>query len=374
MSALFESVRIGNLEVKNRLMRSATCEWMCDADGRADQRLADFYATLAKGGVGLIVTGHAYVSRVGRASPGQIGIYEDSLGEALRPVAEAIHREGAKVVVQINHAGVQARPQLNDGVLPKAVSSIPMPHLESLPVELTDQEIQQLVRDYGQAARRVKEAGFDGVQLHAAHGYLISQFLSPFTNHRSDRWGGSFDNRLTFLRAVCEEVRAEVGSDFPMMVKLVTQDFVSGGLTPQDGVRIAGRLADFGVDAIEMSGGLEFGKVRNNSRLAVKERADEAYFLDTARRIRDATDLPLMIVGGFRTPEVIERAVVDEGMDFVSLCRPLINDPELPGKWQDGSDERAGCISCNLCLSRRDAPLRCWHKHPKLNDSEQSIE
>lgn len=370
MSALFEPARIGKLELENRLVRSATCEWMCDADGRAGQRLVDLYRTLAKGGVGLVVTGHGYVSRTGQASPGQIGIYDDSLGEALKPVVETIHREGVKVMMQINHAGARARPDLNDGAHPKAVSSMPLPDMDILPIEMTDQDIMGLGRDYGQAAHRIKEAGFDGVQLHAAHGYLLGQFLSPFTNRRSDRWGGSFNNRLSFLRAVCEEVRMQVGSDFPMMIKVATQDFVDGGLTPQDGVRIASRLADFGLDAIEMSGGLEFGKKRNSVRAGIKERADEAYFLDNARRIRDVTDLPLIIVGGFRTPELIERMVTDEGMDFVALCRPLINDPELPNKWRNGSDERAGCVSCNLCLIRRDMPLRCWHKYPEVENVE----
>lgn len=365
MSALFEPAKIGRMEIKNRLMRSATCEWMCDADGRAGQNLVDLYTTLAKGGVGLIVTGHGYVSRTGRASPGQIGIYEDSLVEALKPVVETIHREGARVVMQINHAGARARPELNDGVHPKAVSAIYVPDLDLTPAEMTEQDILERIRDYGRAARRVKEAGFDGVQLHAAHGYLLSQFLSPLTNRREDRWGGSFEKRLRFLQAVCEEVRDQVGPEFPLLIKIASQDFIDGGLTPQDGARIAARLADFGLDAIEVSGGVEFGRTRYSVRAGIRERSDEAYFLDNARRIRDVTDLPLMLVGGLRTPELMERIVADEGIEFVSLCRPLINDPELPNKWADGSDERAGCISCNQCLIRRDVPLRCWYRFPE---------
>jgi len=364
MSTLFEPARIGRLAIKNRLARSATCEWMCDADGRAGQSLVDFYTTLAQGGVGLIVTGHGYVSRTGRASPGQIGIYDDGLGEALKPVVAAIHRGNARAVMQINHAGARARPNLNDGAQPKGVSAIPAPGYDIVPTEMTEQDILELIRDYGRAALRVKEAGFDGVQLHAAHGYLLNQFLSPFTNRRSDRWGGSFDNRLRFLREVCEEVRAQVGSDFPMFIKIASQDFVAGGLTPQDGARIAARLADFGLDAIEVSGGVEFGKTRHSVRAGIKEQTDEAYFLANARRIRDVTDLPVMLVGGLRTPELMERIITDERMDFVSLCRPLINDPELPNKWLGGADERAGCISCNQCLIRRDLPLRCWQRHP----------
>jgi len=230
---------------------------------------------------------------------------------------------------------------------------------------MPDEEVVGLIRAYGQAALRAKEVGFDGVQLHAAHGYLVSQFLSPFTNQRTDRWGGSFDNRLGFLQAVCEETRGQVGNDFPMMIKLASQDFVTNGLTAKDGARIVARLADFGLDAVEISGGVEGGSKPHNVRPGIKDLDDEAYFLENARRIRDVTDLPLMLVGGFRTPELMERMVSDEGMDFVSLSRPLINDPEFPNRMREGSDERSGCISCNLCLNRRHVALRCWHRHPE---------
>ena len=366
MSVLFEPGRIGLLETKNRLMRSPTCEWMCDADGKAGQQLADFYATLAKGGVGLIVLGHATVARVGKASPGQIGLYEDGLAEALRPVVDAVHEQGARAMVQINHAGGRAHPDLNGGAHPHAPSAVPDPRWEIVPQVMTDDEITSLARAFGEAALRAKAVGFDGVQIHAAHGYLISQFLSPYTNRRTDRWGGSLENRLRLLGVVCDEVRSNVGEDYPMIIKVATQDFVQGGMDPDEGVRIAARLADFGLDAIEMSGGVEEGNLPLSVRPGINELKDEAYFLDNARRIRDVTDLPLMFVGGLRTPELMERLLGDEGMDFVSLSRPLINDPELPNKWAAGSDERAGCISCNLCLKKRNEPLRCWYKQPAI--------
>jgi 2,4-dienoyl-CoA reductase-like NADH-dependent reductase (Old Yellow Enzyme family) len=338
MASLFETARIGNLEIKNRLVRSATCEWMCDADGRPTPGLVPLYRTLARGGVGLIITGHTYITRTGRASPGQIGIYTDSLGEALVPVVQAAHEEGAKIVAQINHAGRAAAPALNDGVEPAGFSAVSPDKTLPPPREMSSDEIAGLVKAYGQAARRVQAAGFDGVQLHAAHGYLISQSLSPNTNQRSDRWGGSFDNRLNFLRAVCDEVRGQVGTEFPMFIKLASQDFVTGGLTAKDAARIAERLASFGLEAIEISGGVQEPKASYNVRAGINQLSDEGYFLENARRFRDATSLPLLLVGGFRTPELIERATADDGMDFVSLCRPLINDPDLPRKWQTGSD------------------------------------
>jgi 2,4-dienoyl-CoA reductase-like NADH-dependent reductase (Old Yellow Enzyme family) len=279
-------------------------------------------------------------------------------------VAQAAHEEGAKIVVQINHAGRAALPALNDGVEPAGASAVPAGKGLPPPREMTQSEILDIVKAYGQAARRVQAAGFDGVQLHGAHGYLISQFLSPHANQRTDRWGGNFDNRLNVLRAVCEEVRGQVGADFPMFIKLASQDFVSDGLTVKDATQIAERLAGFGIEAIEISGGVQEPKGAYNVRPGINHLADEGYFLENARRFRDTTDLPLILVGGFRTPEFIERVVTDEGMDFVSLCRPLINDPDLPAKWKAGSDERAGCISCNQCLRNRAEPLRCWYKYP----------
>jgi 2,4-dienoyl-CoA reductase-like NADH-dependent reductase (Old Yellow Enzyme family) len=229
---------------------------------------------------------------------------------------------------------------------------------------LDDSEITDLVRAYGQAARRVKEAGFDAVQLHGAHGTsLISQFNSPHTNRRSDRWGGDFDRRLNFLRAVCEEVRERVGADFPLLIKLASQDFVEGGLTPEDGARIAARLGDFGIDAIEISGGIQESGQPLNVRPKIRSTGDEGFFLDNARRMRVVTGLPLILVGGFRTISVMERMVLEEGMDLVALCRPLINDPDFANKLRSGSAQRAECISCNLCLMKSD-PVRCWYKYP----------
>ena len=364
MIALFEQMHVGNLTIANRLVRSATGERMCDADGRASQALIDMYSKLARGGTGLIVTGDAYVTRTGQTSLGQIGVYTDALAGGLKPLVEVVHREGGCIAVQINHAGRLASPELNDGVHAAAPSSVPAAKGLELPRQLDDSEISDLVWAYGQAARRVKEVGFDAVQLHGAHGTsLISQFNSPHTNRRSDRWGGDFDRRLSFLRAVCEEVRVRVGADFPLLIKLASQDFVEGGLTPEDGARIAARLGDFGIDAIEISGGIQENGLSLNVRPRIRSIGDEGYFLDNARRMRRVTDLPLILVGGLRTLGVMERMVLEEGMDFVALCRPLINDPDFPNKLRSGRAERAECISCNLCLEKSD-PLRCWYKYP----------
>jgi 2,4-dienoyl-CoA reductase-like NADH-dependent reductase (Old Yellow Enzyme family) len=339
---------------------------MCDAEGKPDQAITDLYATLARGGAGLIVTGDAYVTRAGQINPHQLGIHSDALVDELKLVADAVHREGGRIAVQINHAGRLALKQLQGGVYPAAPSPVPAAAGQTPPRELSSSEITDIIQAYGQAARRAKQAGFDSVQLHGAHGTsLISQFLSPHTNRRSDRWGGDFDRRLNFLRSVCEAARSAVGTEYPLWIKLASQDFVKGGLTPEDGARVAERLRDFGLDAIEISGGIQETGFSRNVRMGIRSTADEGYFLANARQVRSVTDLPIILVGGFRTLSVMERMVLDEGMDFVSLCRPLINDPELPRKMQSGETHRATCISCNLCLERSDEPLRCFYRYPK---------
>ena len=323
----------------------------------------NLYTKLARGGVGLIITGDAFVTRTGQTTPGQLGIYDDSLTEDLKSLVDAVHRERGRIVVQINHAGRQAPPEINDGAQPVAPSPVPLGEGKILPRELSGSEISEMAQAYGFSARRARKAGFDGVQLHGAHGNLISQFLSPHTNRRSDSWSGDFEKRLRFLEAVCKAVRSEVGQDYPLLIKLASQDYVERGLTPEDGTRIASRLGDFGINAIEVSGGIQEGchQWSANIRSGVRSESAEAYFLDNARRMRVVSSLPLMLVGGLRSKSVMERVVEEDGMDFVSMCRPLINDPQLPNKLRSGQAERATCISCNLCLEKGDQPIRCWY-------------
>ncbi len=360
MSILFQPGNIGSLELKNRLIRSATCEWMAHEDGKATLTLASFYNELARGGVGLIITGHLYVRADGQASYGQVGIYDDDLVLPLMALADAVHREHGKIVAQINHGGRQANPKLT-GETPAAPSAVPVGPDSQPPRELKGAEIVDLVMAYGQAARRVKQASFDGVQLHGAHGYLINQFLSPYANRRSDNWGGGFENRLNFLGAVSSEVRAQVGPDFPVWIKLGMRDFVEGGLSLSDGIEIVRRLEGLGIDAIEISGGIS-GDRHTSTRKGIKKPEDEAYFLPWAREARKATNLPIILVGGMRSPQVMERVLEEGAADFISMSRPLVRQPDLPERLQAG--ESSECISCNKCLDRRDASLRCWELHP----------
>jgi len=344
MSILFEAGNIAGLELKNRLVRSATAERMCDEDGRPEQAMLDLYADLARGGVGLIITGHAFVHRSGKAHSTMTGVHRDNLVPSLQALSQVVHQEGSKVVMQINHAGRQTS-EATIGQTPVAPSPASRVKGGSRPHELTEAEIQELVAAFGRAAGRAKEAGFDGVQLHGAHGYLINQFCSPAANWRRDRWGGSIARRLRFIEEVATAARDEVGDDYPLLIKLGIQDSARDGLTLDDGVEIVRHLADWGLDAVEISGGIGIGNVRKD----ILRPEDEAYFLPQARRAREATDLPIILVGGMRSLAVMEGILEEGAADFISVCRPLIREPDLPNQWREGRTESAACISCNSC-------------------------
>ena len=344
MSILFEAGNIAGLELKNRLVRSATAERMCDEDGRPEQAMIDLYADLARGEVGLITTGHAFVHESGKAHSTMTAVHRDDLIPSLRALSEVVHREGGKVVMQINHAGRNTSEKVI-GQTPVAPSPVPRVRGAPRPHELTEAEIEELVVAFGRAAGRAKEAGFDGVQLHGAHGYLINQFCSPASNWRRDRWGGSIARRLRFLEEVAAAVRDEVGGDYPLLIKLGIQDFVRDGLTLDDGVEIVRHLADWGLDAVEISCGMGATSAQKD----ILRPEDEAYFLPQARRAREATDLPIILVGGMRSLAVMESILEEGTADFISMCRPLIREPDLPNQWREGRIERAACISCNSC-------------------------
>lgn len=350
MDKLFTPYTFGKLTLPNRLVRSATAERMADEDGRIPDRLIDFYRRLAQGGVGLIISGHMFVHPTGKAHPEMTGVYTDTLVPDLNRWVEAVHAEGGLIAAQINHAGLKADPEtVPDPVAPSAAADARLAGREARALTVT--EIETLVDAFAQAARRVQEAGFDAVQIHAAHGYLINQFLSPAVNRRTDEWGNSLENRMRFLRRVVEAVRAQVGADYPVFTKLGMRDGFADGLPLEDGVQVAAALEGMGLDAFEISGGFN-SKTQASSRKGVRRPEEEAYFLPFAKAAREATDLPLMLVGGFRTRPVMARVLADGDADFISMCRPLINDPDFPNKLRIGELVRSGCISANNCWAK----------------------
>jgi 2,4-dienoyl-CoA reductase-like NADH-dependent reductase (Old Yellow Enzyme family) len=323
---------------------------MADEDGHPLPPLTKLYEELVQGGVGLIITGHMYVHPSGKAHDEMTGVYSDELIPDLANLAQAVHDLGGRIVPQINHGGMNSLAETVSD--PMAPSAIDQPFLIRPAREMTPLEVDDAVQAFADAARRCQEAGFDGVQIHAAHGYLISQFLSPFVNKRTDRWGGTPEKRMRFLREVCSAVREQVGDDYPVLIKFGMEDGVEGGLSSQEGAEIVGALAGMGIDAVEISGGLGGANKTLNVRKGIKSEEKEAYFLHLAREARLRTDLPILLVGGFRSRSVMETVLADGHADFISLCRPLISEPDLPNQFNLGLKEKSRCLSANNCWAK----------------------
>ncbi|MDZ7666233.1 MAG: NADH:flavin oxidoreductase [Desulfotignum sp.] len=348
MSDLFDTTQINQMTLANRFVRSATWEGMASDDGAVTSRLIDTVTHLAEGGVGLIISGHAYVLPEGQAGPKQMGIYKDDLIDGLTSMTEAVHKAGGKMVAQLAHAGTFAAETLTRNP-PRAVSAFD--GLAKTPrQELTSEDIQHLVTAYVRAAERAKTAGFDGVQVHAAHGYLFSQFLSPAYNRRQDDYGGSIENRS---RALCETVaavRQAVGPDYPVLVKINAWDDVEGGLILEDSVRTAQLLVDAGIDAIEVSGGFLTSKTLSPSRTGINKPEKEACFEQGAAVFKKALTIPVILVGGIRSLDKARDLVAAGTTDYISLCRPLIREPDLINRWRNGDTRPALCTSDNMCF------------------------
>lgn len=347
MSTLFESTDINGLVLKNRFARSATWEGMAEADGTCSQQLIDLMQSFAQGQVGLIITSHMYVTREGQATPLQMGIDSDTRVTPLRRMTAAVHGEGGKIIAQIAHAGCFTNAKLT-GMPPMALSILDEKGQHKYR-QATATDLQQLVQDYADAARRVREAGFDGVQLHGAHGYLLSQALSPALNQRNDAYGGSLENRARLPLEVLAAVRQTVGEDFPVVIKVNCADFLEGGLELQEALAYGRMLQDAGVDAIEVSGGTIVSGSLSPVREKISSEAKEAYFREGAKAYKAALQVPVFLVGGIRSITLAEE-LYDAGVaDYFSMARPFIREPALIKRWMEGDRRKSTCISDNQC-------------------------
>jgi 2,4-dienoyl-CoA reductase-like NADH-dependent reductase (Old Yellow Enzyme family) len=347
--SLFDSITIGSLRLPNRLVRSATWEGLCAADGRPTERLLELYRKLARGGVGLIITGYTFIRADGRQLPGKMGIDCDELIEPLREMTAAVHAAGGKIFCQLVHAGAQTTAKVI-GATPLAPSAVAAPNYPEMPREVSLAEIDELVAAFAAGALRAQAAGFDGVQLHGAHGYLINQFLSPLMNRRGDAYGGSLGGRMRFLEEVYQAVRREVGPDYPVTIKLTAADHLPGGLEFGEAMQVAQRLAELGIDAIEVSSGTAASGKETPVRQDIVTAEQEAYNAVYARRLKAAVNVPILLVGGLRSGAVLRRLLEEGEADLFSLARPLIREPDLINRWRAQEDYRATCISCNGCF------------------------
>ena len=361
---LFEPASIGTLNVKNRFVRSATWEGMADEDGSCKLALVELTRELAKGEIGLIVSSHAFVSPEGQAGPWQLAVCDDRFIPGLAQLAEAAHDGGSMMVLQLAHAGVQAATALTkrDAFGPSEMTK----EDGTVCREMSPAEIEQTIDSFVAAAGRAKAAGLDGVQLHGAHGYLLSQFLSPYYNKRTDDFGGSLENRARIVLEILTRIKSTLGDDFPVLIKMNSEDFIDVGLSVDEMLQVAQMLQQAGIDGIELSGGTADGVSRfqpvRRGKLRTEE--DEAFYRDAARRYKEAIQVPLILVGGIRSFSVAEELVEEGITDFVSLSRPLIREPGLVARWKNGNTARSECGSCNLCFKPilEGEGMRCMAK------------
>ncbi len=346
MPDLFDTAAIGDMTVSNRIIRSATWEGMANPDGSPGARLTELMVRLARGGVGLIITGHAYVSPEGRGTPGQLGMDRDTLILPHLRMTRSVRTSGGRIILQLAHAGLHAPRRLTGeaAIGPSAASGDV--------VEMDEGEIERVVAAFGAAAERARRAGYNGVQIHAAHGYLISQFLSPAYNRRRDAYGGSLENRARLLLAVLRTVRRAVGSDFPVTVKLNAEDYIENGFTPAESLRTAEMLEAADVDAVELSGGtpLSAADRRPARRGRGSVGAEVVYYKSPARAFKKQRRIPLILVGGIRAYETARNLIRSGTADFVAMSRPLIREPGLVQRWRSGLTAPSACISDNGCF------------------------
>lgn len=349
MKDLFDSTTINTMTLANRLVRSATWEGMCTDEGRPTEQLISCYRDLAVGGVGLIISGYTFVRPDGKQLPGKMGIHTDDFAQEMKDLTAAVHAEGGKICIQLVHAGGQTDSK-TAGQQPLAPSALKAEQFSEETAALTVDDISEIVTAFGEGARRAKEYGFDAVQLHGAHGYLINQFLSPLTNQRTDEYGGTIGNRCRFLMEVYHSIRQAVGESYPVIIKLNGADNIAGGLGIDDAVYAARLLDKEGIDAIEVSAGTPASGDESPIRTKIDSQEKEAYNLSLAQRIKEEVSCPVMLVGGVRSLEVIEKIITDHGIDYLSLARPFIREPGLAKRWQQGDRSPASCISCNGCF------------------------
>ena len=353
---LFSPFRIGNLELKNRIVMPPMATHFAGEDGSVNDRHIAYYVKRIKGGVGYITFEHTGVLKQGRAFPNMALIDSDQQIPPFKELVEAIHKEDGKIVIQINHAGRQTSASITGSPI-VAPSAIPCPVRKEMPEELSLEEIQKIIDAFREAARRVKETGADGVEIHMAHGYLINQFLSPFSNKRTDEYGGDADRRMRMAIEVLRAVRNKVGPDFTVLCRLSADEYVEGGLKLENTKEIAKALERNGADALHVSACVAASGYLNHPPYY----AEEGVFVHLAQGIKSVVGIPVIAVGRIRTPELANQILEEKQADLISMGRALIADPNLPMKaFQGRVEEIIPCISCNRCiLSIRKGALQC---------------
>lgn len=334
---LFTPITLPNgTTIKNRFFKSAMSEGMGTKNFQPKKNIATLYKRWAEGGTGLIITGNIMVDPKGTAEPGNIVFDKNSNMEILKKWAKQGQQHGAKVMVQLNHPGKQAPKTVSKQTV--APSAVPLGNglnkLFSTPRALATNEVEELIQKFVTSAKVAKEAGFSGVQIHAAHGYLISQFLSPHDNRRTDKYGGSLENRMRFLKEIYLGMREELGKDFNIGIKINSTDFKEDGLTEEDSLKTIIELADLGLDFVEISGGTY---ERPAMMGATSKSTNQVFFAEYSKKLKQKIEIPVVVTGGIRSINAMNTLLNNNTTDFIGIARPLTIDPNIPNKIKQGT-------------------------------------
>lgn len=353
MSTLFNESQIGKLSLKNHFMRSATWENMATDDGHMTDKLYAIYEELAQGNIGLIVTGYANIVKEEKPNAGMMGIYDDSFINEYQKLTDLVHQHDVKIAMQLAYGGTKTTYNVGKRII-FAPSDVPEIGTQTQGKAMTLPEISYIVDAFALASQRAKESGFDAVEIHAAHTYLINQFLSPYYNRRDDQYGGNLENRMRFLIEIVEAIHVRVGNDFPILIKLTASEFFEGGLTFDETRLICKQLEVIGVDAIIVS-----GNIHGKANTMIGQSFDgytlqsEGYFHEYGAVIADDINIPVITVGGLTDIDAIEHIAATTNIKYFALSRPLLSEPQLVKRWHDGDRSPVECERCSKCRTKR---------------------
>lgn len=347
LKSLFDETNLAGIPVKNRLVRSATYEGMADAEGHLTDKLFKLYEDLAKGEVGTIITSLVAVSSSEKWIPWQLGIDKDLYIDEYKKLTDMIHSYGAKVIMQLAAVGSQTKEENQPKRPMWGPSAVKDLGYGNMAEEISEKEILALEDEFAEAALRAKKAGFDGVQLHAAHGYLISKFLTPYYNLRTDQYGGGIENRSRFLVEIFKKIREKVGAEYPVLIKINSEDFMEDGMTFEECTFVCKELKSLGLNAVEVSGGSRSSK--NGEGYSRTNPRNESYFFSYAEELQEECGIPVIAIGGNRDLSKISELLNQSEIEFFSFARPLIRERDLFSRWKSGDTTPAKCISCNKC-------------------------
>lgn len=355
---VFQPLTIKQVTFPNRLVVSAMVTNFCNPDGSASERYIAYHEEKAKGGFGMIITEDYAVSVKGKGFSNVAGMWNDELMESHRALTARVHQYDSKIIAQVYHAGRQTHQGVT-GFPPEAPSPVPCPANRQIPHELTVEEIKGIIQDFGACARRCKQAGFDGIELHGGHGYLIAEFMSSYSNKRTDQYGGSLTNRMRFVLELIDEVRRQVGEDFIVGFRISADELVPGGRTKEDTKTIVILLEKAGIDFLHVSAGV-YG---SSYAIAPPQAVSHGWLADFAKEVKALVNIPVITVGRINDPQIADQIIRSGKADFVTMARASLCDPHMPEKAKAGKlDEIRYCIGCSQgCMGvlLRDQPIRC---------------